>query len=110
MPTPKPSAKSQPRPVPVAKSTPVAQPGPIGKPSPFGKPSTMGKKAGKPKRKDEEDAEKSASVRPDEMPPDVLEFITAMDHYKRVHQRPFPNWSEVLEVVKSLGYVRARAS
>jgi hypothetical protein len=64
----------------------------------------------KPKRKDEEEGEKSSSLRPDEMPADVLEFITAMDHYKRVHQRPFPNWSEVLEVVKSLGYARARAS
>jgi hypothetical protein len=68
------------------------------------------KKTSKPRKKDEEDPEKSSSMRPDEMPPDVLEFITAMDHYKRVHQRPFPNWSEVLEVVKGLGYVRARKS
>ena len=68
------------------------------------------KKKSKPKRKDDEEAEKSVSMRPDEMPPDVLEFITAMDHYKRVHQRPFPNWSEVLEVVKGLGYVRERKS
>ena len=68
------------------------------------------KKKSKPRRKDEEEAEKTASLRPDEMPPDVLEFITAMDHYKRVHQRPFPNWSEVLDVVKGLGYVRERKS
>ncbi len=64
----------------------------------------------KPRRKEDEEVEKSATLRPDEMPADVLEFIRAMDHYKRVHQRPFPNWSEVLEVVKALGYARARAS
>ena len=67
------------------------------------------RKKSKPRRKNDEDAEKNVSLRPDEMPPDVLEFITAMDHYKRIHQRPFPNWSEVLEVVKSLGYARCRA-
>ena len=54
----------------------------------------------------EEDGRKSA-LRPDEMPADVLEFITAIDDYKRHHQRPFPTWSEVLEVLKSLGYQRA---
>ncbi len=54
----------------------------------------------------EEDGRKSA-LRPDEMPADVLEFITAIDDYKRAHQRPFPTWSEVLEVLKSLGYQRA---
>jgi hypothetical protein len=93
-----PSPKPQPR------QTPPAKPAPIAKPA-------IAKSAAKPKvRKDDEEAEKSSSMRPDEMPADVLEFITAMDHYKRVHQRPFPNWSEVLEVVKGLGYVRARAS
>lgn len=55
--------------------------------------------------REEEDGRKSA-LRPDEMPADVLEFITAMDEYKRAHQRPFPTWSEVLEVVKALGYQR----
>ncbi|MFO1009964.1 MAG: hypothetical protein U1F29_07870 [Planctomycetota bacterium] len=55
---------------------------------------------------EEEDGRKSA-LRPDEMPADVLEFITAIDDYKRAHQRPFPTWSEVLEVLKSLGYQRA---
>ena len=54
-----------------------------------------------------EDDPKVASTRPDEMPPEVLEFITAIDEYKRLHGRPFPTWSEVLEVVKTLGYSRA---
>ncbi len=32
------------------------------------------------------------------------EFMRAMDDYKRKSGRPFPTWSEVLEVVMSLGY------
>lgn len=44
--------------------------------------------------------------RPDEMTAEVLEFITAIDEYKRIHQRPFPSWSEILDVVKDLGYER----
>lgn len=54
-----------------------------------------------------EDEGRRTTLRPDEMPPDVLEFITAIDDYKRLHQRPFPTWSEVLEVVKRLGYARS---
>jgi hypothetical protein len=44
------------------------------------------------------------SARPDEMSAEVIEFITAIDEYKRLNQRPFPSWSEVLEIVKGLGY------
>jgi hypothetical protein len=31
-------------------------------------------------------------------------FMKAMDQYKRDNRRPFPTWSEVLEVLYSLGY------
>src|SRR5689334_13229004 len=31
-------------------------------------------------------------------------FIKAMDQYKRDNRRPFPTWSEVLEVLRALGY------
>jgi hypothetical protein len=44
------------------------------------------------------------TLRPDEMSAEVIEFITAIDEYKRLYQRPFPSWSEVLDIVKSLGY------
>jgi hypothetical protein len=37
---------------------------------------------------------------------DVLEFIAALDAYKNAHNRPFPSWSEVLHVLRSLGYRR----
>jgi hypothetical protein len=37
---------------------------------------------------------------------DEAEFMKAMDRYKRENRRPFPTWSEVLEVLHSLGYRR----
>ncbi|MEQ1631856.1 MAG: hypothetical protein ABL997_05755 [Planctomycetota bacterium] len=35
---------------------------------------------------------------------EVLEFIAALDRFKKSHNRAFPNWSEVLFVLKELGY------
>src|SRR5215211_4668681 len=35
---------------------------------------------------------------------DEMDFMKAMDRYKRDNRRPFPTWSEVLEVLRSLGY------
>jgi hypothetical protein len=35
-----------------------------------------------------------------------IEFMRAMDDYKRRAGRQFPTWSEVLEVLKSMGYKR----
>ena len=35
-----------------------------------------------------------------------VEFLKAVDRYKRAAKRPFPTWSEVLEVLRSLGYRR----
>jgi hypothetical protein len=37
---------------------------------------------------------------------DEIEFMGAMDSYKRRSGRMFPTCSEVLEVIKSLGYVK----
>ena len=39
--------------------------------------------------------------------PDEIEFMGAMDEYKRRSGRMFPTCSEVLEVLKSLGYGKA---
>lgn len=36
--------------------------------------------------------------------PDEVEFMRAMDDYKRRSGRQFPTWSEVLEVLRDLGY------
>ncbi len=38
--------------------------------------------------------------------PEEVEFMQALDAYKRSSGRMFPTCSEVLEVVKSLGYAR----
>mgnify|MGYP003314597013 CR=1 FL=1 len=37
---------------------------------------------------------------------DEIEFMQALDEYKRNNGRMFPTCSEILEVVRSLGYVR----
>ena len=39
---------------------------------------------------------------------EVLEFIDALDRFKKQHHKPFPSWSEVLHVLRGLGYRKAR--
>jgi len=39
-----------------------------------------------------------------------VEFMNAMDEYKRKNGRMFPTCSEVLEVIRSLGYVQVSAA
>ena len=58
-------------------------------------------------------AKKSVVQEPDRAAPamaevdaDVLEFIAAIDEFKQKHGRPFPSWSEVLLIVRELGYRR----
>lgn len=43
----------------------------------------------------------STSVNDDEM-----EFIRAIEDYKATHRQPFLSWSEVLGVLKRLGYAK----
>ena len=38
------------------------------------------------------------------MTDEQFDFLMAVDQYKRQNQRPFPSWTEVLEIVKALGY------
>ena len=40
------------------------------------------------------------------MTDELLEFVLAIDEYKRINKRPFPTWSEVFEVIRYLGYRR----
>ena len=35
-----------------------------------------------------------------------IEFVRAVDRYKRKFNRPFPTWSEILAIVKELGYTK----
>lgn len=39
-----------------------------------------------------------------------MEFMKAIEDYKRDFRRPFPTWSEILEVIKALGYRRVAES
>jgi len=39
-----------------------------------------------------------------QMSDEQFEFMMAIDEYKRANARPFPTWTEVLEVIKALGY------
>lgn len=45
-----------------------------------------------------------------EMTDEQFEFVLAIDTYKRLNGRPFPSWTEVLEIVKQLGYRKVAAS
>jgi len=38
------------------------------------------------------------------MSDEQFEFLMAIDDYKKQNQRPFPTWTEVLEVIKAIGY------
>jgi hypothetical protein len=39
-----------------------------------------------------------------QMSEEQFEFLMAIDEYKKKNARPFPTWTEVLEVIKALGY------
>ncbi len=44
-----------------------------------------------------------------EMSREQFLFVAAIDAYKRVNQRPYPTWTEVLEVMRKLGYRKTQA-
>jgi len=37
-------------------------------------------------------------------------FVAAIDAFKRANQKSFPNWTEVLEVIRRLGYRKTQPS
>lgn len=39
-----------------------------------------------------------------QMTAEQWEFLQAINEYKRINKRPFPTWSEVLDVMKAIGY------
>lgn len=78
------------------------------KPPPKGKVRKPGarKPAGKPARAAEGGGPDRSAPPLAEIDADALEFIEAIDHFKKQHGRPFPSWSEVLMVLRQLGYTR----
>jgi hypothetical protein len=67
---------------------------------PAAKTSALDRQRGPGKRRTEyrRDAEEG------HMNEEQLEFIKAIDEYKRANQKPFPTWTEVLDLVLYLGY------
>ncbi len=39
-----------------------------------------------------------------EMNEEQFAFLQAIDEYKTVNQKPFPTWTEILDIVLALGY------
>ncbi|HEB54633.1 MAG TPA: hypothetical protein ENI87_15395 [bacterium] len=69
------------------------------------KPAPRKKSSAKKKATPVQEPERSAPAMA-EVDADVLEFIAAIDQFKQQHGRPFPSWSEVLLIVRQLGYRR----
>jgi len=68
----------------------------------------------KPRRADRQDLAGEDVDEPERATPplaevdaDALEFIAAIERFKKQHSRPFPSWSEVLLVLRQLGYRRS---
>lgn len=49
-------------------------------------------------------SEDRRSAEEGEMTPEQWEFLQAVNEYKRVNNRPFPSWTEVLDIMKAMGY------
>jgi len=41
-----------------------------------------------------------------EMTQEQFEFLKAVNEYKQLNNRPFPTWTEVLDIVTAMGYRR----
>lgn len=39
-----------------------------------------------------------------EMTEEQFAFLQAINEYKKVNSRPFPSWSEVLDIITAMGY------
>jgi len=72
----------------------------------MGSPTGLERRRGPGRRRSDD----RRSAEEGEMSDEQFEFIMAIDTYKRINGRPFPSWTEVLEVVKQLGYRKVAAS
>ena len=50
--------------------------------------------------------EERKSAEEGQMSDEQLSFLMAINEYKQQNSRPFPTWTEVLDVIKALGYRR----
>ena len=49
-------------------------------------------------------SEDRKSAEEGQMTDEQFEFLMAIDEYKKKNSKHFPSWTEVLEVIKALGY------
>jgi len=49
-------------------------------------------------------ADDRKSAEEGQMSDEQFDFLMAIDEYKRKNTRPFPTWTEILDVIKALGY------
>jgi len=72
-----------------------------------------GRPGGLPERRSGMDRRKGPGIRrgevrraaeEGEISGELLEFVMAIDEYKRINERPFPTWTEVFEIIQYLGY------
>lgn len=67
-------------------------------------PVAVERRSGKDRRQGERRRQVDPTTCERDYTNDEIEFMRAMDLYKRANRRPFPTWSEVLEVLRALGY------
>jgi hypothetical protein len=67
-------------------------------------PVAMERRSGKDRRQGERRRQIDPTTCEREYDDEEIQFMKAMDQYKRDNRRMFPTWSEVLEVLKALGY------
>ncbi len=72
----------------------------------IGAPTGLERRRGPGRRRNDD----RRSAEEGEMTDEQFEFVMAVDTYKRLNKRPFPSWTEVLEIVKQLGYRKVAAS
>jgi hypothetical protein len=67
-------------------------------------PVAVERRSGKDRRQGERRRQVDPTTCEKDYSDEEITFMKAMDQYKRANRRPFPTWSEVLEVLRSLGY------
>jgi hypothetical protein len=72
-------------------------------------PVAVERRSGKDRREGERRRQVDPTTCEKEYSDEEILFMKAMDLYKRANRRPFPTWSEVLEVLHALGYRKVEA-
>jgi hypothetical protein len=67
-------------------------------------PVAIERRSGKDRRQGERRRQIDPTTCERDYSEEEIAFMKAMDQYKRDNRRPFPTWSEVLEVLRALGY------